>query len=102
MLNPDFSPLVITEVRITPQRDRALRAFVSITLNGCFVIRGLKIIEGQDARFVAMPSRKRADSTHQDVAHPITKEWRDYMEAVVFEAFDRAEGTDEGDLHSWG
>lgn len=98
----ESSPLVITEVRITPQKDRALRAFVSITLNGCFVVRGLKIIEGQDARFVAMPSRKRADASHQDVAHPITKEWRDYMESVVFEAYDRAEGVVEDDLHSWG
>ena len=79
--------LVITEVKITPQDDGALRAFVTITFNDSFVVRGLKVIEGAKGRFVAMPSRQRNDGSHQDIAHPITREFRGYMEAQVLAAF---------------
>ena len=50
----------ITEVRIKlmENTDDRLRAFCSITFDDCFVIRDLKIIEGTNGPFVAMPSRK--------------------------------------------
>jgi stage V sporulation protein G len=51
----------ITEVRVSLRDDAKLKAFASITLDDCFVIRGLKIIEGKDGTFVAMPSRRRKD-----------------------------------------
>jgi len=79
----------ITEVRVSLRDDAKLKAFVSITLDDCFVIRGLKIIEGNRAKFVAMPSRKKPDGTFQDIAHPINKETRDWMEDVVLEAYER-------------
>ena len=64
--------------------DAKLKAFASITLEDCFVIRGLKVIEGNNDRmFVAMPSRKRPDGKHQDLAHPIKKEMRQMIEDVV-------------------
>ena len=69
----------ITEVRISLRDDAKLKAFASITLDDCFVIRGLKIIKGQQGVFVAMPSRKRKDGEYQDIAHPInnsTRKWR--------------------------
>jgi stage V sporulation protein G len=84
--------LTITEVRIQPQNARALKAFASITFNDAFVVRGLKVIEGLDGRFVAMPARKRKDDTFQDVAHPVTKEFRAYMESVVLRAYMEAVG----------
>lgn len=83
------APLQITEVRINPQDARALLAFVSITFNDCFVVRGLKIIDGLDGRFVAMPARKKKDSTYQDIAHPITREFRERLEAVVLGEYRR-------------
>ncbi|TFG88408.1 MAG: septation protein SpoVG, partial [Gemmatimonadales bacterium] len=61
----------ITEVRISLRDDDKLKAFVSITLNDAFVISGLKVIKGNTGVFVAMPSRKRPDGQHQDLAHPI-------------------------------
>ena len=51
----------ITEVRVSLRNDEKLKAFVSITLNDSFVIRGLKIIRGNNGLFVAMPSRKLTD-----------------------------------------
>lgn len=76
--------LHITEVRVSLRDDAKLKAFASITIEDCFVIRGLKVIEGNNNRmFVAMPSRKRPDGKHQDLAHPIKKEMRQMIEDVV-------------------
>jgi stage V sporulation protein G len=74
----------ITEVRVSLRDDAKLKAFASITLEDLFVIRGLKVIEGNSNRmFVAMPSRKRPDGKHQDIAHPITQGMREYVEDIV-------------------
>ncbi len=77
----------ITEVRVSLRDDPKLKAFVSITLNDSFVIRGLKIIHGTSGLFVAMPSRKRPDGKHQDLAHPINDATRRYLHAKVMEAY---------------
>jgi stage V sporulation protein G len=77
----------ITEIRISLRNDNKLKAFASITLDNCFVIRGLKIIEGAKGVFVAMPSRKRPDGTYQDIAHPINNETRDWMESQIVVAY---------------
>ena len=79
----------ITEVRITLRDDGKLRAFASITLENCFVIRGLKVIEGNSGLFVAMPSRRRPDGTYQDIAHPINNETRDMLEREVLQVYNR-------------
>jgi stage V sporulation protein G len=73
----------ITEVRISIRNDEKLKAFVSITLNDSFVVRGLKIIHGNNGLFVAMPSRKRPDGQHQDLAHPINDPTRKYLTETV-------------------
>jgi stage V sporulation protein G len=77
----------ITEVRVSLRDDEKLKAFVSITLDNCFVIRGLKIIKGNRGMFVAMPSRKRPDGTFQDLAHPINNETRSWMEGEILNAY---------------
>lgn len=78
----------ITEIRIALRDDDKLKAFVSVTFDNEFVVRGMKIIEGKDGHlFVAMPSRKKPDGTYQDVAHPINNEFRDLLEAEVIEKY---------------
>jgi stage V sporulation protein G len=77
----------ITEIRIALRDDEKLKAFVSITLDGCFVVRGLKIIRGNKGLFVAMPSRKKPDGTFQDLAHPINNSTRDWMEEEILEQY---------------
>ena len=79
----------ITEVRVSLRNDDKLKAFVSITLNDSFVVRGLKIIKGNSGLFVAMPSRKRPDGQHQDLAHPINDPTRKYLTEKVMAAYDR-------------
>lgn len=78
----------ITEIRVALRDDDKLKAFVSVTFDNEFVVRGMKIIEGKDGHlFVAMPSRKKPDGTYQDVAHPINNEFRDLLEAEVIEKY---------------
>lgn len=77
----------ISEIRITLRDDNKLKGFASITLDNCFVIRGLKIIEGASGLFIAMPSRKRKDGTFQDIAHPINMPTRQWMESAVIAAY---------------
>ncbi len=78
----------ITEIRISLHDDNKLKAFASVTFDDCFVVRGLKIIEGAKGTFVAMPSRKRPDGTYQDIAHPINSETREWMERRVISAYE--------------
>ncbi len=77
----------ITEIRISLRDDNKLKAFASITIDNCFVVRGLKIIDGAKGTFVAMPSRKRPDGTYQDIAHPINNETRSWMEDQIVVAY---------------
>jgi stage V sporulation protein G len=79
----------ITEVRVSLRSDEKLKAFVSITLNDSFVVRGLKIIRGNSGLFVAMPSRKRPDGQHQDLAHPINDVTRKYLTEKVMHEYER-------------
>jgi stage V sporulation protein G len=79
----------ITEVRVSLRSDEKLKAFVSITLNDSFVVRGLKIIRGNSGLFVAMPSRKRPDGQHQDLAHPINDVTRKYLTEKVMNEYER-------------
>lgn len=78
----------ITEVRITLRDEERLKAFANITFDNAFVIRGLKVINGNQGYFVSMPSRKRSDGTHQDIAHPVNNEMRRLIEERVLEAYE--------------
>lgn len=81
-------PMRITEIRISLRDDNKLRAFASITFENCFVIRGIKVIEGLKRPFVAMPSRRRSDGTYQDVAHPVNNETREWIEGEILRKFE--------------
>lgn len=79
----------ITEVRVIPVNEDKLRAYVTITLDDCFVIRDLKVIHGTSGLFIAMPSKKRRDGTYRDVAHPLNRETREWMEQIILAEYDR-------------
>jgi stage V sporulation protein G len=78
----------ITEIRIALRDEEKLKAFASITFDDCFVVRGLKVINGSQGYFVSMPSRKRKDGTYQDIAHPINNDTRKEIEEKVLDAFE--------------
>ena len=79
----------ITEVKVFPVNEDRLKAYVTITLDECFVIRDLKVIQGTQGLFVAMPSKKRKDGQFRDIAHPLNQETRSMIEEAVFNEFKR-------------
>jgi stage V sporulation protein G len=79
----------ITEVRVTLRNEEKLKAFANITFDGAFVIRGLKVIKGAGGFFISMPSRKRPDGSHQDIAHPINIDMRKSIEDAVLAEYNR-------------
>lgn len=79
----------ITDIRVTLKNEDKLKAFVNITFDNQFVVRGLKVINGKTGYFVSMPSRKRPDGTHQDIAHPVNNEARRLIEERVLAAYEK-------------
>jgi stage V sporulation protein G len=79
----------ITEVRVTLRNEEKLKAFANITFDGSFVVRGLKVIKGAGGFFISMPSRKRPDGSHQDIAHPINIDMRKTIEDAVLDEYHR-------------
>lgn len=71
--------------RIYP--DGKLRAIVSVTLDGQFVIHDIKIISMEDKTFVAMPSRRDETGRFRDIVHPLNAETRSEMENAILEGY---------------
>lgn len=85
----------ITDVRVFPVEEEKLKAYVTITLDNCFVIRDLKVIHGNTGLFIAMPAKRRKDGTYKDIAHPLNADTRERMEKVILAEYERelARGT---------
>lgn len=77
----------ITEIKVHLTHEERLKAFVSVTFDNCFVVRNMKIIEGKTGLILCMPSRKTADEQYKDLAHPITQEFRSYLETNILQAY---------------
>jgi stage V sporulation protein G len=79
----------VTEVRVFPVQEEKLKAYVAITFDHCFVVRDLKVIEGNNGLFVAMPSKKRKDGTYMDTAHPLNSATRQMIESVILAEYNK-------------
>ncbi len=78
----------ITEIKIRRlYSENKMKALVSITIDNDFAVHDIKIIEGTDRLFVAMPSRREENGTFRDVVHPITAEARELMESMVLNEY---------------
>lgn len=75
-------------VRIVRKNDTKLKAVASVTFDDCFVVHDIKVIEGNEGYFIAMPSRKSADGEYKDIAHPIKTEVREELIKVILKAFE--------------
>ncbi len=81
----------ITEVKVFSAKDGGrLKAYATVFFDNSFIIRDLKIIEGNKGLFVSMPSRKRKDGTFRDIVHPLNAETRQMIEDRVIKEFDQA------------
>lgn len=77
----------ITEVKVFPVDEEKLKAYVTIVIDGCFVVRDLKVIQGTAGLFVAMPSKRRKDGVFKDIAHPLNQATRTMLEKQVLDAY---------------
>ena len=78
----------ITNVKIRRiDSQNRLRAVASITIDDCFVVHEIRLIDGKEGLFVAMPSRKVNDGSFMDVAHPINIETRRLIEKMIIERY---------------
>ncbi len=77
----------ITGIAVTLRNEEKLKAFVNITFDDQFVVRGLKVIKGSNGFFISMPSRKMPDGSFRDIAHPINKEFRELIEKIIIDKY---------------
>lgn len=82
----------ITDVRLRKvQTEGKMRAVASITFDDEFVVHDIRVIEGQNGLFAAMPSRKTPEGEFRDVAHPITTQAREMIQNAVLQAYNEQE-----------
>ena len=86
----------ITDVRVRRvAKEGKMKAVVSITIDEEFVVHDIKVIEGQNGLFIAMPSRKTPDGEFKDIAHPINTETREKIQSAILKAYEEAKNEDE-------
>lgn len=81
----------ITDVLVRKiTKEGKMKAVVSITLDGEFVVHDIKVIEGEKGMFIAMPSKKAVDGEYRDIAHPINSSTREQIQRTILEAYEKA------------
>lgn len=81
----------ITDVRVRKLSDEGkMRGIVSVTFDNAFVVHDIKIIEGQNGLFIAMPSRKVSEGEFRDIAHPINADMRFELQDQIIKAYEEA------------
>ncbi|WP_184312937.1 septation regulator SpoVG [Anaerosolibacter carboniphilus] len=80
----------VTDVRIRKINDEGkMKAIVSVTFDNEFVVHDIKIIEGQNGLFIAMPSRKMGEGDFRDIAHPINSEMRTRLQEAILSQYEQ-------------
>jgi len=82
----------ITEVKVHPVDQDKLKAYVSIVLDNCFLVSDIKVISGPSGLFVSMPSKRKKTGEFKDVAHPLNRETRQWMEEAILREYERTLG----------
>ena len=79
----------ITDIRIRQmESDARMKAVVSVTFDNSFVVHDIKIIEGDERLFIAMPSRKTPDNEFKDIAHPINPQMREELSSMILQKYE--------------
>ncbi|MFW6313776.1 MAG: septation regulator SpoVG [Spirochaetota bacterium] len=82
----------ITDIRVRRVDSQGkLKAYVTVTFDNCFVVHNVKVIDGNERVFIAMPSRKTRSGEFKDVAHPISSEFRNELQERIVAAYELEE-----------
>ena len=80
----------VTVHKIEKENSR-MKGIAVVTLDDCFVVKGIRVIDGDNGLFIAMPSRKTATGEYKDIAHPINSDARKMFEDAIIEAYNNVE-----------
>ena len=89
----------ITDIRIRKvSGEGKLKAYVTVTFDNAFVVHNVKVIQGENGVFIAMPSRRTKNGEYKDVAHPINTEFRAVLQDKILDEYAKAgDATEEAD-----
>jgi len=80
--------MTVTEIRMKHiEGDERLRALATVTLDGELAVHDVKVIQGEDRLFIAMPSRRMADGSFRDIVHPVSAQARERLEGEILKAY---------------
>lgn len=86
----------ITDVRVRKvMNEGKMKAIVSVTFDNEFVVHDIKVIDGQNGLFIAMPSRKTPDGEFKDIAHPINTQTREKLQAAILAEYEKVKNLPE-------
>lgn len=77
-------------VRVVKSENSKIKASASITIDGCFVVHDIKVIEGAEGYFIGMPRRRTPDGEFKDIAHPLDTETRTQLNDLIIKAYEEA------------
>lgn len=84
--------MLVTDVKIFPVEEKRVKAYASIVFDNCFIVRDVKVIQGDNKVFVAMPSKKMKDGSFRDTVHPLNNITRQMIEESVLGAYESEVG----------
>ena len=85
----------ITEVKVYLAKENGkLKAYATVVFDNSFIVRDLKIIEGNKGLFVSMPSRRRKDGTFRDIVQPLNSDMRKLIEDSIIQEYNRVKDMD--------
>lgn len=82
----------ITQVQVYPKEGEKVKGYVTIVLDESFLVNDIKIIYGKNGYFISMPAKKKKNGKFKDIAHPITKEFREQIENAIFAEYEKQTG----------
>ncbi len=80
----------ITDVSVFRVDGEKLKGYATVIFDNVFIIRDLKIIDGNNGLFVAMPNKRTKNGTYRDIAHPLNKEMRDDLEKKIIQKYNNS------------
>jgi len=82
-------------VRKEEKENSRMKGKASVLLDDCFAVHDIRIIEGNEGLFIAMPSRQKANGEYRDIAHPINSATRDKLQQIILDAYEKASVVNE-------
>ncbi len=76
-------------VRKFEREGNRMKGIATVVIDDAFAIHDIRIIEGDNGLFIAMPSRKTATGEYKDIAHPINTDVRNMFQSAILEEYNK-------------